>query len=668
MAISSPLSSLASTARDTTKKTVSISRVLTRSIQTKKNLYASKKIFSRRRNENAKRAEIRDRFLAPILVTRDKGPRSLALTDTSTSVSDRLLGFIGYLSAGWILSNMPTWIRIGEQFSNRLIIAGRILSNYGDESVRVMEGISDVFGAALENISRFDFTDSSYLVRSSLNDLKDEIDALGVGLKQAFDVMLQPFTDIPPPGTFQPDEPDKNPPPGTGFPDPKSAEMYRIAAALSTEGSGKQSVVDMMQVVVNRKAMGYGKTYTAILAGRGQFAGVENKGTSGFLKIQTLEDASRWSGQSKNSLLGIIKNIQDPGLQSNAARFVGGALQFRGSPATVRAVNSDSNPNNNIQADANGRIPGSVWRGGNGDNQFITSNPAGAKYIPIRPEGAASFNLPAPQASSSQQPPITGQRRLQKGDVFTKSLGKDVSLITISDVVGTSRKGGRTHGGIDITAPSGTYIALRADAEWVAYAYEGGGYGHVLDLWIPSYGIQLRFAHLLEQPAKLSKIPAGRSFARVGSSGGSTGPHIHLEYDTKRGASRGGGARNDDPTNYAANLDQYVRLLLLTKNPNKGQFSSVTTTASLVPGAPSITTDTEDQVEMETNTYLAGLLNGITQERKGRKILVIDDRSVGGVQQVISSTNGGDVQIQIPESALLNNFIKNKFLLDLTYV
>ena len=661
MAISSPLSSLASAAKNTTKATIGLGRLLSRNIETKRNISTSTSIFRRRRVEIGKRSALRDKFLAPVLVTRQTGPRALALTSTSTSISDRLLGFIGYLSAGWILSNMPTWIALGKQFTSRIITAGRILSNYGDESLRVMDGITNVFRAALQNISSFDFTDSSYLVRSSLNDLKMEIDALGVGLKEVFDVLLQPFKDIPELGTIQPDEPTQTPPPGTALPDPKSAEMYRIAAALSTEGSGKQSVVDMMQVVANRKAMGYGKTYTAILSGKGQFEGVEKKGVGGFLKIQTLEDASRWSGQSKNALLGIIKNIQDPALQANAAKHVGGALQFRGSPATVRAVNSDSNPNNNIQADANGRIPGSSWRGGNGDNQFITSNPAGAKYIPIRPGGAAAFNLPTPQAPTTQSP-ITGQRRLQKGDIFTKSLGKGVDYIEVSSLIGD----GRNHGGIDIAAPSGTYIALRVDCEVVATGVYGN-YGLLIDVWVPSLGIQLRMAHLSSVLIKSGKIPAGTSFARVGTSGRVTGPHIHLEYDTKRGT-RGGGAINDDP-NYAAKLDQYVRLLLLTRNRNKGQFAPAPTPmASLVPGTPSIPLSSEDQVEMQTNTYLSGLLDGITQERQGRKIVIIDDRSSASSQQIVSSSGGDDLQIQIPDSVLLNNFIKNKLLLDLNYL
>lgn len=653
MAISSPLSSLTAAAKTTTKRTIGLARLLSRNIETKKNISTSIGLFKRRRRDISKRDALRDRLLAPVLVTRQGGARSLALADKSTSISDRLLGFIGYLSAGWILSNMPTWISLGTQFTSRLITAGNILSNYGDETIRAMNEIKNVFGAALENISRFDFTDSSYRVRSSLNDLKNEIDTLGVGLKEAFDVMLQPFKDVPPPGTIQPDKPTPTPtPPPSGG----NADFWTLVAIVSREDGDAQGQADVAQSIYNRAKSGaYGSSnIRELILRQNQYEptwqrpkpGKTGKPNPEWFQINDAKSAAKASGFSESTIKSVAANITNPTLQKNAAEFVQGRTDFKG---------------------ANSRFPGGIQRKA-GDNYFGWQYGYQGTSIASVPDFGLSPGTPPVARQKPTQPPITGQRRLQKGDVFTKSLGKDVSLITISDVVGTPRKGGRTHGGIDITAPSGTYIALRADAEWVAYAYEGGGYGHVLDLWIPSYGIQLRFAHLLEQPAKLSKIPAGRSFARVGSSGGSTGPHIHLEYDTKRGASRGGGARNDDPTNYAANLDQYVRLLLLTKNPNKGQFSSVTTTASLVPGAPSITTDTEDQVEMETNAYLEGLLNGITQERQGRKILIIDDRSMGGVQQVISSGGSGDLQIQMPDSVLLNNFIKNKLLLDLNYL
>jgi len=188
----------------------------------------------------------------------------------------------------------------------------------------------------------------------------------------------------------------------SSLPDPKSAEMYRIAAALSTEGSGANSVVDIMQVVVNRKASGrYGKTFTDILAaGRSvnscQFQGVWKRpgGPNAFRKIQTLEDASRWSGQSQNALLGIIKNIQDPSLQANSANHVGGALEFRAAPGYYKRfglVAGEMGPD--------GRFYNSSWRGGPGDNQYLKQ---AGKDPTIG--AAASFNLPAPQPAPKPKP------------------------------------------------------------------------------------------------------------------------------------------------------------------------------------------------------------------------------------------------------------------------
>ena len=113
---------------------------------------------------------------------------------------------------------------------------------------------------------------------------------------------------------------------------------------------------------------------------------------------------------------------------------------------------------------------------------------------------------------------------------------------------------------MDIGAPKGTYIALRVDCEVVATANQSGGYGLVIDVWVPQYGVQLRFAHNSSIIIKSGKIPAGTSFARVGSTGKSTGPHIHLEADTRKGSASYGGSM--DPS-------RFVPLISLTKSPGK---------------------------------------------------------------------------------------------------
>ena len=665
MAISSPLSSLASAAKNTTKATIGLGRLLSRNIETKRNISTSTSIFRRRRVEIGKRSALRDKFLAPVLVTRQTGPRALALTSTSTSISDRLLGFIGYLSAGWILSNMPTWIALGKQFTSRIITAGRILSNYGDESLRVMDGITNVFRAALQNISSFDFTDSSYLVRSSLNDLKMEIDTLGVGLKEAFDVLLQPFKDIPELGTIQPDDPTQTPKPE---PSPSGGGKQNRA----TRGTKEQrALLDAIAF-----AEGTTKSYGVVSGGA-----VNKKLEEGKLTVQEVINLGnsygrpgsqhKWSGATGRyqfmpfTLSGLVargklkaNELFTPARQDEAAIML---IERRGVSADMLRKQGMSVQIADLLAPEFASFPYSPT-GKSYYNQSFKPLPSIQQAYQKSLGSTQPTSIPPVARTTPTQPSITGQRRLQKRDFLTKSLGKGVDFIQITSLVGD----GRNHGGIDIAAPSGTYIALRVDCEVVATGVYGD-YGLLIDVWVPSLGIQLRMAHLSSVLIKSGKIPAGTSFARVGSTGRSRGPHIHLEYDTKKGT-RGGGAINDDP-NYAAKLDQYVRLLLLTRNKNKGQFTPAPTPmASLVPGTPSIPLSSEDQVEMQTNTYLSGLLDGITQERQGRKIVIIDDRSSVVSQQIVSSSGGDDLQIQIPDSVLLNNFIKNKLLLDLNYL
>ena len=543
---------------------------------------------------------------------------------------------------GWALTNLPTIISLSKQLGERMSRMSGVLSSFMTNTFSILQEIGTLSGAFIRNLVAFDFDDMGKQVDNSLSKVLNSFNRMELDFANALRLLLEPFDfEIEAEEPQQPTIPPGAPvPPGTNLPDPMSAEMYRIAAALSTEGSGKQSVVDMMQVVVNRKAMGYGKSYTAILAGRGQFAGVEKRGTSGFLKIQTLKDAAKWSGQSEASLLGIIKNIQDPSLQTSAAKFVGGATEFRGSPATVRLVNSDSDPNNNIQADATGRIPGSVWRGGNGDNQFLTSNPPGAAPTTIRPGGAAPFNLPAAQTTPS---PVQPGQAFKKGDDLTNVIGRGVSNIQVTDVMGSYRPGGRKHGGLDIAAPIGTWIALRLDCEWVGYGYDDYGYGHTLDVWVPELGVQLRFAHLLKQPNAFTKIKAGTSFAQVGSSGRSTAPHIHFEYTKTKNQIAGGSDADPSP---------YVPYILLTNKPNNAAFS--------VPGKGTAT----PAIVSGTNNA-ANVSNNITPEKEGKTLVVAAPASMYQNPGTMVGSSGGSPILVVGPS--LNNLIKQRMLIDLAY-
>ena len=109
---------------------------------------------------------------------------------------------------------------------------------------------------------------------------------------------------------------------------------------------------------------------------------------------------------------------------------------------------------------------------------------------------------------------------------------------TVSGYPITSRFGmrwGKLHGGIDVGAPPGKPIAIRAPGE-IVFAGYSGGYGNVVDIWVSSLNQMFRMAHMRDTPSVKTgqtTVP-GQLLGYVGSTGRSTGPHVHFEsHDTK---------------------------------------------------------------------------------------------------------------------------------------
>ena len=89
---------------------------------------------------------------------------------------------------------------------------------------------------------------------------------------------------------------------------------------------------------------------------------------------------------------------------------------------------------------------------------------------------------------------------------------------------------GRLHEGVDISADAGVPVRVAADGE-VAAAGEGGGYGRYVAVR-HAVGLTTFYAHLggIANGVKPGvKVAAGQAVGLVGSTGSSTGPHLHFE-------------------------------------------------------------------------------------------------------------------------------------------
>lgn len=92
----------------------------------------------------------------------------------------------------------------------------------------------------------------------------------------------------------------------------------------------------------------------------------------------------------------------------------------------------------------------------------------------------------------------------------------------------SSRLRKSTHTGLDIAAPTGTIIKAVAEGTVTCASYNGA-YGNLVKIEHGN-GVETWYAHTSKMYVKVGqKISAGEVIATVGSTGNSTGAHLHLE-------------------------------------------------------------------------------------------------------------------------------------------
>ena len=92
----------------------------------------------------------------------------------------------------------------------------------------------------------------------------------------------------------------------------------------------------------------------------------------------------------------------------------------------------------------------------------------------------------------------------------------------------------RNHEGVDIAAPRGTSVYVAAEGMVLRTGYDPAGYGRFVEIRHPN-GMSTLYGHLSRlDVASGDAVEAGARIGLVGSTGRSTGPHLHFEV--RRGA------------------------------------------------------------------------------------------------------------------------------------
>lgn len=136
------------------------------------------------------------------------------------------------------------------------------------------------------------------------------------------------------------------------------------------------------------------------------------------------------------------------------------------------------------------------------------------------------INLPENRIVTPNLPPLSSpEEYLPDNPIFNGYMWPAAG--TLSSGYGWRR--GKMHQGIDIAAPIGTPIMAAASGDVIFAGWNSGGYGNLVQLRHPDGSVTF-YAHnnrLLVSNGQ--KVKQGQLIAEMGSTGRSTGPHLHFE-------------------------------------------------------------------------------------------------------------------------------------------
>jgi peptidoglycan hydrolase-like protein with peptidoglycan-binding domain len=99
----------------------------------------------------------------------------------------------------------------------------------------------------------------------------------------------------------------------------------------------------------------------------------------------------------------------------------------------------------------------------------------------------------------------------------------------IGDRFGAPRAGGRTHAGLDFPVPYGTRVGAAGVGTTIFAGWNSGGYGNLVVIQHRT-GYTTWYAHLSKITSWVGEnVSGGTRIGYVGSTGYSTGPHLHFE-------------------------------------------------------------------------------------------------------------------------------------------
>lgn len=519
-----------------------------------------------KRKEEKKRRQEKERLLETVPEKPKTGLLS-GVASTAKSFLEGILDFIGILLIGWLTNNLPTIITMVKNLIKRIQTLFDSLTSFVKNLTKWVGGFGNVIGAYIQNFTSFDFTDKSKKVENAMKDLENSFKAMQNDIDRGFKSLSTPL------GEGEGEE--AAAPFGTDYGgtteavnDPNVRAFLDVLALHESGGRYNVSVGGATFSDMSKHPEMYRADLNSDAAGRYQFLSTTYKPIAARLGLKD------FSAQSQD--LAAVQYLKDLGVLDEIQS---------GDPQKIQS--------------AVDRLKGSTWTG----LKKYSSGQA-VRYFQQRKSGYESGAL--------------------------RSAGSGSANISVGERAGYSQSRGRIHAGRDIEAPQGTGLTVPS-ASVITDKGIDGGYGHFI-VFKDASGMEHLYGHMSEASRFNigDSVSPGTVIGRVGSTGRSTGPHLHWEISRKIGEV-GRPRRNViDPieTGYGA------------QSPFTGKVSAAQIAAIQRNTAPSI-----------------------SPERRGQEVVVIDEEQP--TETPPSGQSGGGTVVMVGDS--LNSFMKKQLLLELAY-
>jgi murein DD-endopeptidase MepM/ murein hydrolase activator NlpD len=187
--------SIKSSLQSTRRSLNNINKIFDRRTRIKSSIFRTRQLTNNRKLEALKRREQRDAIdAAKTSISRAPGPIA-RLRNTGKSFLGRILDFIASLALGWLVSNLPTWITYGAAFAKRIRDLWRILTGFVRGVSDFLLSFGNTLGGVIKDIATFDFASIPSTIERGMNDLERSIDDMTAQFEEGFSLFKKPIID-----------------------------------------------------------------------------------------------------------------------------------------------------------------------------------------------------------------------------------------------------------------------------------------------------------------------------------------------------------------------------------------------------------------------------------------------------------------------------------------